>query len=202
MLGNRIKKYRALILIAFLAGLTLFSVIKYITLQKENYYLYNNLKQIKKQIDSLEVQRQNLLQTIEKQNQENSIIKDTLKVSEDKLTKMEADFIQAKKTIEELNDSISSLKAEKVSLKDQSENLKAQLSQVSQEKDSLQAKLNSLEELKKTIREIKRKMREAKKELLKRNSTSLIGEGNRGFIVKNGKSTYHAKVIIEVKPTP
>jgi len=202
MVGVPIKKYRVLILIAFLVGLTLFSVTKYITLQKENYYLYNNLKQIRKGIGLLEVQRQNLLQTIEKQNHENSIIKDSLKVSEDKLVKMEAEFNQVKKAIEELNALVSSLKAENVNLKDQSENLKTQLSQVSQEKNALEAKLNSLEELKKTIREIKRKMREAKKELLKMKRTSLTEEGNHGFIIKNGKSTYHTKVIIEVRPTP
>lgn len=163
-----IKKHRMLILIAFLAALTLFSVTKYLTLQKENYYLYSNLEQIKKEIDSLGIQRQKLLQTIEKQNQENSIIKDRLKVSEDKLAKTEADFIQAKKTTEELNTLASSLKAENVNLKDQSENLKAQLSRLSQEKDALEAKLNSLEELKKAIRQIKRKIRQVKTELLKR----------------------------------
>ncbi len=201
MLKDRIKKYGVLVLIAFLAGLTLFSVTKYITLQKENYYLDNNLKQIKKQLDSLEAERQKLLQTIEKQNQENSIIKDNLRVNEDKLAKMEADFIQAKKTIEELNVLASSLKAENVNLKDQSENLKAQLSQVSQEKGALEAKLNSLDELKKAIRQIKIKIRQVKREL-KKNDASVTGERNRGFIIKDGKSTYPAKVIIKVKPLP
>jgi len=189
------KKYKVVILVAFLAGLTLFSVVKYISLQKENYYLYDNLKQIKVQIDSLETQRQKLLQTIEKQNQENSVIRDNLKAAEDKLAKMDADFRQAQKTIAELNSLTSSLK-------DQSENLKAQLSQASKEKDILLAKLNSLEELKKTLRDLKRKIRQAKIGLLKKNNASLTQDGNRGFVIKNGKSTYPTKVKIEVNPAP
>lgn len=196
------KKYKLVILVAFLTGLTLFSVVKYISLQKENYYLYDNLKQIKVQIDSLGAQRQKLLQTIEKQNQESSVIRDNLKAAEDKLVNMDADFTQAQKTIAQLNSLASSLKAENASLKDQGENLKAQLSQASKEKEILRAKLNSLEELKKTIRDLKRKIRQAKIELLKRNDAPLTKEGNRGFVIKNGKSTYPTKVKIEVNPAP
>lgn len=194
------RYYKVVILVAFLAGLTLFSVVKYITLQKENYYLYDNLKQIKAQIDSLEIQRQKLLQTIEKQNQENLVIRDNLKAAEDKLAEMDADFTQAQKTIAQLNSLVSSLKTENVSLKDQGENLKAQLSQASKEKDILQAKLNSLEELKKAIRELKIKIRQAKIELLRKNNAPLTKEGNRGFVIKNGKSTYPTRVKIEVNP--
>ena len=198
----RIKKYRVLILIVLLAALTLFSVTRYIILQKENYFLYSNLKQIRKEIGLLEIQRQKLLQTIEKQNQESSGIRENLKASEDKLVKMEADFNQAQKTIEGLNVLTSSLKAENANLKDQNQNLKTQFSQVSKEKDVLQAKLGSLGELKKTIREIKIKIRQAKLDLLKQNVALETKQGNRGFIIKGGKSTYPTKVIIEVKPAP
>lgn len=194
------RDYKVVILVAFLAGLTLFSVVKYITLQKENYYLYDNLKQVKAQIDSLGVQRQKLLQTIEKQNQENLVIRDNLKAAEDKLAEMDADFTQAQKTIAQLNSLVSSLKTENMSLKDEGENLKTQLSQASKEKDILQAKLNSLEELKKVIRELKIKIRQAKIELLRKNNVPLTKEGNRGFVIKNGKSTYPTRVKIEVNP--
>ncbi len=188
-------------MIVFLAGLTLFSLSRYLFLARENAYLYHNLKQISKQIDSLQTQRQNLLQTIEKQNQESSAIKDSLKANLDKLGRMEADFIQARRTTEELNAMVSSLKAENANLNDQSQSLKAQLSQVSQEKESLQAKLNSLDELKRAIRDLKIKMRQAKRGLPEKNNPSVTGDGNRGFIIKNGKPTYPAKVIIEVRPT-
>jgi hypothetical protein len=89
-----------------------------------------------------------------------------------------------------------------MSLKDEGENLKTQLSQASQEKDILQAKLNSLEELKKVIRELKIKIRQAKIELLRKNNVPLTKEGNRGFVIKNGKSTYPTRVKIEVNPAP
>lgn len=205
MVTEQIKKQGILILIIFLAGLALLSLTRYITLQKENRYLYNNLKQIKGQIDSLEVQRQKLLQAMEKQKQENSTIKDSLRVSEDKLVKMEADFILAKKTIDDLDTLVSSLKAENLNLKDHSENLKAQLSQVSQEKDDLEAKFHSVEELKKAIRQIKSKKEhlktvKVKAESPRENNAPVTKQGNSGFLIKNNKSTYPAKVIIEVKP--
>lgn len=188
MIRNALKKYRMAIFIVFLAGITIFSLTQYMALQKENYYLYANLKQITKQIDKLEIQRQNMLQTIEKQNQEKS-------VTQDKLAKMEADFAQAKKTIEDLNALSSSLKSENTDLKNR-------LSQVSQEKSSLEAKLNSIGELKKAISRIKRKLKQVKTEIREKDDAPVTVEGNRGFIVKNGKSTYPAKVVIEVKPLP
>jgi chromosome segregation ATPase len=214
MVAEQIKKQGILIfLIVFLAALALFGLTRYVTLQKENRYLYNNLEQIKGQIDSLEIQRQKLLQAMEKQKQENSTIKDSLRVNEEKLVKMEADFILAKKTIDDLDTMVSSLKAENLNLKDYGENLKVQLSQVSQEKDaleskfnSLEAKFNSAEELKKAIRQIKSKKQHpktVKAESSRENKASVTPvtkEGNRGFIIKNSKSTYPAKVIIEVKP--
>lgn len=203
MVESRSRKPRGLILIiVFLAGVTLFSVIKYIRAQKENYHLYNNLKQIKAQTDSLEIQRQKLLQTIEKQNQENSVIKEDLKANQDTLTKMEADFMQAQKTIVELNSQISALKSENANLEERGEGLKIELTEVSQEKDKLQAKLNSLIELKKAIRELKIKIHQAKAKLIKKTDIEIFQEGNRGFVVKDGKFTYPAKVKIEVKPAP
>ncbi|MDD5167016.1 MAG: hypothetical protein PHQ57_06505 [Candidatus Omnitrophica bacterium] len=203
MSGEHTKKQWVLIFIVFLATVTLFSAVRYIALRRENRYLYNNLSRIKEQIDSLEEQRQNLLQTIYKQNQENLIIKENLEAHKDKLTKMEADFIQARKTIRELASLSASLKAENADLKSQSENLKIQISQVSREKDALEGRSNSVEELKKAIRHIKNKIRQLKRELYRKDNLPPAIEGNRGFLIKDGKSTYRpAKIIIEVKPLP
>lgn len=196
------KKYGMVILLAFLIGVTLFSVVKYISVQRENNYLYSNLNNLKNQLDSLETQRQNLLQTIEKQNQQNSQLTEALKLSQDKLTKMEADFSVARKSIEELNSQVSLLKTENIGLIGQNDNLKLQMTQVSDERNELKARLSSLAGLKKAIRDLKTKMHLTKIELRKQANTQMLLEGNRGFIIKEGKYTYPLKVKIEVNPAP
>lgn len=189
--------------VVFLLGLTLASVIRYILLQKENSCLNNNFEQIKVQIDAFEVERLNLLQTMEKQNQDNSALKDNLQVSEDKLAKVEADLARIQKATEELNAQFSTIKAENDALKKERDALEIQLTQLTLEKEGLQAKLKSISELKKLIKELKSETRQAATHLdSAKVETRMALEGNRGFFIKNGRPTYPAKVKIEVNPAP
>lgn len=205
----KVAKNFKIILIAFLIGITIFSVFKYISSLKEKYDLLNTLSQIKEQVAVLENDKQNLSQTLEKERQlqqkltdENSRIQADLRASEEKLTKLDAEFIQTKNSIQELSSQLSALKAENAALIEEKNNLNIQLTQVVQEKDALKARLSSISELKKAIRELKIQVRKVGKELKQKVKTERIIEGNRGFLIKNGKSTYPAKVKIEVKPLP
>jgi len=197
------KKIWIVILLAFLLGVSAVSVVKYFLLQKENSYLNANLKQIKVQIDAFEAERLNLLRSIEKHKEESSTLQDNLEVSEDKLVKVETDLAQAQKTIEELNSQFSNIKAENAALKESSDNLKVKLLQVTQEKEGIEAKLKSISELKKLIKELKSQATNTKIKLhaIKTKSRVLI-EGNRGFIIKDGKPNSPAEVKIEVNPAP
>ena len=195
------------ILIALLVTLTLFSVFKYIYSIKEKYELLNILNQTKEQAAALENEKQNLLQELEKEkelqqklSQENSAFKDSIRLSEEKLAQLDADFVQAQKTIEQLNSNFSLLKAENIALIEKKNTLNTKLSQVSQEKDALQVKLSSIAELKKAIKELKRQMRKVGMVIREKVRTNKIIEGNRGFLIKDGKFTYPAKVKIEVTP--
>ena len=195
------------ILIALLVTLTLFSVFKYIYSIKEKYELLNILNQTKEQAAALENEKQNLLQELEKEkelqqklSQENSAFKDSIRLSEEKLAQLDADFVQAQKTIEQLNSNFSLLKAENIALIEKKNTLNTKLSQVSQEKDALQVKLSSIAELKKAIKELKRQMRKVGTVIREKVRTNKIIEGNRGFLIKDGKFTYPAKVKIEVTP--
>jgi len=195
------------ILIALLVTLTLFSVFKYIYSIKEKYELLNILNQTKEQAAALENEKQNLLQELEKEkelqqklSQENSAFKDSIRLSEEKLAQLDADFVQAQKTIEQLNSNFSLLKAENIALIEKKNTLNTKLSQVSQEKDALQVKLSSIAELKKAIKELKRQMRKVGTVIREKIRTNKIIEGNRGFLIKDGKFTYPAKVKIEVTP--
>ncbi len=194
------------IFIVLLISITIFSVFKYGSSLKEKYALLNTLNQIKEQVTTLENDKQGLLEKLgeEKElnaqlNGEVSEIKDYLRASKERLAKLFADYGQAQKTIEDLNSKFSILKSENTALRDEKEKLDTQLTQVSQEKNSLKAKLSSITELKKRIRELKRQMRRVTAHKPKARK---IIEGNRGFLIKNGKPTYPAKIKIEVIPVP
>jgi chromosome segregation ATPase len=196
------KNYK-FILTALLCGITIFSVFKYVTTLKEKYEISNRLDQMKQQVVVLESEKQNLLQTLKKEEanaqrlgEENIAFQASLKESEEKLNKLDADFKSAQKTIEQLNSELAALKTEKTKLN-------SQLSEVSQEKDSLNVRLNSVEELKKAIRELRSQMRKVKVQIKEKTRvTKDDSAGNHGFVIKDGKPTSSLKVKIEVKPAP
>lgn len=190
------KNYK-FILVAFLIGITIFSVLRYSLSLKEKYDLLRSLERVKDEVSALQIEKQNLLQELEKEKQLQEqllTLKDNLEASKDRLTKLFGDFERAQKTVEQLDSQISLLKAENTALRKEKDNLQLQ-------RDDLEARLSSLPELKKAIRELKIKMRRVKTEIEKKKKTETVIEGNRGFLIKDGKSTYPLyKVRIEVMP--
>jgi chromosome segregation ATPase len=205
-----VVKHFKIILIAFLAGVSLFIIFKYILTLKEKYDLLNALNQTKEQLADLELEKQNLLQEVEKEKeiqkalaQENLGLQGDLRGAQEELIKLKTDFAQLAKTIEELNSQLGILTTENTALREEENRLKLELSQVSQEKDNLKARLNSVVELKKAIRELKIKMRQRiVSEVKEITKSKKIIVGNRGFLIKDGRPTYPAQVIIEVIPAP
>ncbi len=199
-----------IILIALLVGITIFSVFKYSVTLKEKYDLLKNLNQIKGQVASLELEKQNLLQAIDKEKelekafaQENLTLKDELKANTDKLTQLDADLQNAQKTIEQLTSQIALSQAENTALREEKDKLTQDLTQISQERDALKSRLSSIPELKKTIKEVKMQIRKAKVVIREIAKKRRVIEGNRGFLVKNGKTTFPiTKIKIEVMPAP
>lgn len=195
------KNYK-LILIIFLLGISIFSVFKYLASVKEKYDLLNTINQIKTQVTALENEKQNLLRAQQELAQKNEELKDNLKLSEEKLAKEAVDFTQFQKTIEDFNSQISLLKAENTALREEKDNLNSRLAEVSQEKENLKSRLSSFSELKKALKELKKQTRQLRFELRKKAEIQKIIEGNRGYLIKDGKPTYPSKVRIEVKPLP
>ncbi len=196
------KNYK-IILTALLVGITIFSVFKYVAALKEKYDLLKNLNQVKGQVAVLE-------QAIEKERelqkalgQENLTLKDELRANTDKLTQLDLDLQNSQKTIEQLTSQIALSQAENTAIREEKDKLALELTQVSQERDTLKARLRSLPELRKTIKEVKIQIHKAKvmmREITKKRRTI---EGNCGYLVKNGKSTFPiTKIKIEVMPVP
>lgn len=202
------KDYKV-VLIAFLVGITIFTGFKYFSALKEKYDLSLNLNQVNSQVAALENEKQSLMQDLDKEkelqkafSQENLQLKDDLKLNNDRLSQLDAEFQTAQKTVEELNAKISVAKAENIALRDQIESLKIEATQATQDKEKLEARLGSIKELKNAIRELRQKIRLAKKDLKIRTKREEIIIGNLGYIIKDGKPTYPSKVKIEVQPLP
>lgn len=185
-----------LVFIAFLVGVTIFSLFKYISSLKERYDLLDALEKNKQKILSLETQRQNLVSDLDKErnkaqglSQEKVELSEKLKLSEAKTTSLKKGMGLALVKIKQLNCRNSILEAENIASREEKDNLKSKLIQVDQENNSLKAKLSSIAELKKAIRDLK---------IQKRNNRAT--EGNRGFLVKDGQPTSVSTVKIEVSP--
>ena len=200
------------ILLVFLLSLTIFSVFKYVYSLREKYDLLNELGQVKEEAASLKSEKQVLVVELGKErelqeqlSQENAVLRENLKVSGEKLAQMDADFAKARETIEHLNSNFALVKAENKALVERKDTLSAQLSQVTGENDALKTRMSSVIELKKAIRELKKQARKvtvAIKEKVKSVQKARALEGNRGYLVKDGRLTYPAKVRIEVIPAP
>jgi len=185
------------IFIVLLISITIFSVFKYVLSLKEKYALLNTLNQLKQQVTTLENDKQTLLERLGIERKLNaqleieiSGVKDYLRASKKRLAKLFAEYAQTQKAIEELNSKFCIVKSENIALKEERIKLDMQLTQVSQEANDLKAKLNSIAELKERIKELRRQAHQARK----------IGEGNRGFLIKDGKPTYPPEIKIEVIP--
>jgi len=150
---------------------------------------------LRKQVAILEIQKQNLLQDVEKEKQlqqkfslENAELKSNLSGVKKKLNKVLNDYSASKKSMEDLNQKLSISQAENTALREENENIKA--------------KLSSVAALKKAMLELRKQATKVVGQMKKKVQTQRLLEGNRGFVVKDGKSTYPAKIKIEVIPAP
>lgn len=193
-----LKNYKV-ILVALLAGITIFSVYKYVQALKEKYELLNTLILVKNQVAILEVEKQNLLQTLEKQkqleqrlNDEKAALKKNLKAAGKKVNSLNSEVGKINASLERVTLQVASLEGENTALKDERDKL-------AHDNDNLQAKLGSVGELRKAIRELRRQTQNLGTGMREYNEST---QGNQGFVIRDGKSTTSGKVKIEVTPAP
>ena len=198
------------VIIAFLLGVTVFCVYKYIVSVKENYDLSGNIRRLNTDIKALEDEKNGLVKDLNREReinkalgQENSWSKDNLNQTQVKLSRLEADYQSSQKAIEELSSQTSLVKAENTALRDQIQSLEIDINQAKVDKEQLKSRLSSIVELKKAIKELRSKTRQIKKQVKRRieEKQDLI-LGNSGFLVKEGQPTGKNKIKIEVEPLP
>jgi len=188
-----------------LAGITVFSAVKYALSLKEKYALLNTLNQVRGQVNALENDKQGLSKELEKEKESNAGLntevlkmRGHLEASKVRLAKLFVDVDRAEKNIEDLNAKFSILKSENILLRDENEKMGSRVTGLSQENQGLKTKLSSVSELKKAIRELKRRT----PQLTLKDKVKQLIEGNRGFLIKDGRLTSAAKIKIEVTPGP
>ncbi|MFA6216640.1 MAG: hypothetical protein WDL87_03195 [Candidatus Omnitrophota bacterium] len=207
-------KHLKIIFIAFLIGITIFTVYMYIASLQEKYDMLTTLEKIKVEVVSLKNENQNLLVSLGNEKTlnnsltaENAGLKEELLAGEEKLNKLGEEFQSALKNIEELNNEVVALKAENVSLANQKEIMTLQVAQVAQEKKDLEEKMDSVVELKKMIRNLKKHVRKTTKEVktlvkIEKVKAAQLREmlGNNGYIIRDGKPTFSPRIKIQVEP--
>ncbi len=102
------------------------------------------------------------------------------------------------------------MRSENTNLRSEQEEFRSKLSVALAEKEALEKKMNSVFELKKAIKALHKKIRfvvpapsertQADPRVMNQEEPRVM-EGNRGFLVKDGKATYPVKVKIEVTQT-
>jgi len=196
-----------LALLALLIGITIFSVIQYGSSLQEKYHLRKAVGQLKTEVEALNKENKQLQEALKEDkelqdalSQQNADLKEYLKASKKRMAKLFSSLKKAEKTASNFEE----LKSENKALIRSRCKMKADYLQAMKENEDLKAKMNSLDELKNAIRELKHRMRNVKDNIqqktAKKTSQNETAEGNRGFVIKDGKPTQSAKIKIEVAP--
>lgn len=189
----------------FLAAIAVASAFYFSSALKDALYLRDQINFKDSQIKTLQQERQDMLnvlnQAMSKKSEiarKNAILKEYLRQADKKVRKIDAEFQKALLRAEELNSQIALLKQENVDLHSSNEQLKREKALMVEENEQLKSRLASIPELKRAIRELRTKARQTVAKTRNKVTQFL---GNRGYVIKDGRSTYPQKKIrIEVIP--
>lgn len=199
---KRMKKYYLSGLIAFLIGLTIFSVYQYAAFLNERNELLAALEQAQGEVRNLESQKEGLRKevdsgrrSLQKMQLENAGLKDSLRNDIDEFSRLNTEIKTIQKQAGFLQDRLTLLLAEK-------ESLNSRLAEVTDEKETLRVAFDSVSDLKKRIRELKGYKRRSPDQAMAQadNKDAQAIAGNQGYLMREGKVTYTPKVRIEVEP--
>lgn len=179
------------IALILLLGITVFSMVKYVSELRARYRLQDNLVLAQGQITVLAQEKQNLLQDLKKEKEvkeqlelKNAKLKGYLRASGNRVRRLFQDNAKSRNNLEDAGSRLSILKAENRALIDSRK-------RVYMENEEFKLKLSSVNELKKAIKELRGK---------KHRNPDSVAEGNQGFLIKDGRLTALEKVKIEVIP--
>jgi chromosome segregation ATPase len=173
-----------------LLGITIFSMARYVVELRARFKLQGQLSLAQGEVSLLTQEKQNLLQELGKEKElnenlgsKNIRLKAYLGASKDRMSRLFQENAQLQDKLEDSSAKFAVLKAENRSLIDAHKRMYT-------ENEEFKLKFNSVIELRKAIRELRTK---------KHGDLGLESEGNRGFLIKDGRLTSE-KVKIQVTP--
>lgn len=204
-------------LLSFMVGLVVFFGLRYVAVFKDKIKAEKQLSQASQKVMTLEGQLKLEKELGVKLNEEKLKLEASLKDSESKISKLTSEQAEMQERIFSIVKEIEGIK--KFALKARLEKAKVEeaLGETTEENIQLKIKLRSIPELKKVIRELKIEERKARrkpklkiqpktpveatvKEEKAPQKGTVSEEGNEGFVIKDGSSTYKPQLSIEVRP--
>ncbi|GEM_PF-6770298 len=195
------------ILTVFLIVVSLLGIWQLILVSKELESSQNKLQDIQAKVDlekaQYKLQIDGLSADIESTNKQLEDSNQQLEITVKQLDTANKELILAKTQLEKL----SVLETENSGLLQSKQTLEQKIADLENESRENEAKLHSLPHLRKLMRQVKLEIHEQnfkfnfeKHQQQKELDAQKTLAGNRGFIIKNNKSTYKNTVRIEVKP--
>ncbi len=197
------KGWKLITILALLVIIAAISYFKFIAIIKEKDELARSVDLIKAEVARLEGEKQTITLQLQKETDLREKAVSDKQAAETELATTKAKLTQLSKLeaqIGPLQKMIDDLQKGNLVLKQDKETMEARLGEITQEKAALEARMHSLDELKRQIKAVKKELWQQKVE--KWHQESIISDGNKGFIVKNGMATYRPKIKIEVISAP
>lgn len=195
------------ILTVCLVVLSLYGIWQLIIVSNELKSSQNKLQYIQAEINQEKKQKklqiEGLNANIESANKQLENTAQQLQSTTQQLETANKELLIAKAQLDKLD----ILKVENSNLLQTKQALEQKITDLENEKQETEAKLHSLTQLRKLVRQVKTEIHEqniqfslAKKQQQREIDGQKTLIGNRGFIIKNSKSTYKNAVRIDVKP--
>ena len=138
-------------------------------------------------------------------NGELSTTRQTMEAQVGQLASLQHELEEAGGRLERTVAELASLQREQAQLRSQNSSLSMRLSAVTAEKAELEQRLSSLKELKLAIRDVQRKIWQsrwaslrARIEQRRREDQDRLVSGNRGYLIRDGKSTVSSAARLQV----
>lgn len=198
----RAKTETAILIIIFLCGLTGFSIYKYAGINRELSRQKRHLAELNERntviTRQLEEERAHLAQLREQKK----FLEEEVALGKENLGQVKAELLNSQEELAILRRTVEELTAANQGLNQEQANLKAKIDALSSEKNALDAKISSIDELKKMIKDLVKAKRAQNRTraVVKTGITKEIKEGNRGYVIYQGKPTYNSKLSIQVIP--
>ncbi|MFH0940736.1 MAG: hypothetical protein V1840_02645 [Candidatus Omnitrophota bacterium] len=204
------KTHVFLAIFAFFLGIALFGIFKSVTLFKRNLGLTHKLGLLTMDLDIAQTSLNKTKTALSDSYMKSAELEGNLNDIETKFSKKEKEAEELLNTINKLSQELKEASDFNEDLSEANKELRDRSLRIELENSEIKNKLSSIQELKLAIKELKIKMRMEKQRKPKQPGPPVKNlfkpvvlsptEGNMGFFIKDGRSTFDEIVDIRVVP--